>query len=915
MEGSPPDAAPRAATSRLARWGAPLLALGLFALYLPTLARGATFSDGPELVTAVVTLGVSHPTGYPLFILIGHAFIKLLPSPLLAVVKIEIMNALCAAFAAALTARTATRLAALIRERTGNTGSPFDADAAGLAAGAMLGIAPLVWEQVRIPEVYPLHLFLVACAGWAWVRFEITKNVRTIVLAALPMGMGLAHHVTMVYMLPAAFLYLLATRASFFVVWLAYPVVRVIRLFKPDFAATRSFAGWWGFPVACLVGFLPLLSYGFLIWANSHTTGIPWGDVHDCEHLYNHFTGKQYQGFLHNLDRAAHLGRIKNLPLVFDAQFLPQGTLLFLVGVVAAFRRAWRPALFFLSFILFNAAHGVHYGVGDYGNYYIPGLYACAVFMGVGLFTLLRFARARRADRRALYTFALLALLLAGAVLSVLLYARFHRLPAPLAAHPYPLAIPLAVLALASITAAVRARRRAAWPRLAIWTGALPAVLLGGLSLSLLPLSVARAFEVASHSVVGESYGAEIAERLPPGAVFMTQGDGFLFTMWYENHVHGRATDAAVLDMGNLRTPWFQRYVRTHHPMACDPKSAQNLLDPQGFAARCDTYQKRMALNAPDSWASMGLVGNRRAFPNASRKPILRGADPRCAEQKWRDEHAGKECRCWAYGKSTGGNEGMLEEDCVESAEEGGVVPREPLEVFAQRIIEDNLAERPVFERNTFTHSSRGKDNPRGWDGPSYQRISGEYALVNRGRLNQIVHWNDVAPHDACADTFQPIAARPYDKPRTNPPGAARRRLYVPNERPTYYYASYLLKAQGGGDDDATRDFAAGDAVYLRLEGFEKFLWDASKPDKRGKPLRHGVRVCVFDPEGKKIAARELLSGGRDTLPLLDRGALGKKGTYHLAACSLGDVGDEPPPFASDPRCKWTFLEYEFTVR
>ena len=873
----------------------------------------------------MVSLGVAHPTGYPLFILIGHAFCKLVALPILACVKIELMNALCGAAAAVLTALTARELSRLARPL-----DPVDADLGGLFGGFMLAIAPLVWEEVRIPEVYALHLFFVAWAGYAWVRFEATGKTAYVLGAALPMGMGLAHHVTMVYMLPPAFIYLMVRRPSFFVAWFVYPVVRLVRVAKPSFAEKRSFEGWWGFPVACLVGFVPLLSYGFLIWANKHSAGVPWGDVNGWDNLYAHFTGRQYQGFMHSLDRAGHVARLKQLAPLFDMQFLPEGTLLFLSGLAFAFRKTWRPALFFLLFLLFNVAHGAHYGVGDYGTYYIPGLYACAVFMAVGLSGILGVARARPERARVALGFAALSIMLAGAAASVALYARLTtRLPAVLAQHPMPLAVPLAILAALAAVAAVRAHRTPGWPRalrrlvadqppagaLHVSASALPVVLVTGLALSLVPISLARASDWNRAKMVGESYGAEVAAGLPPGAVFMTQGDGFLFTMWYENHVRGRATQAATVDMGNIRTPWFQRYVFSHHPVKCDPLAPENAADPRGFAERCDTYEKRMAIEPSEPWVSFGFAGNRRPFARASTAPVLRANDPKCSDKKWHDEHIAKECRCWGYGTESGVTEAVLEEDCVESAEEGGVVPREAVEIFAQRILEDMLDERPVFERNVLTQWAGASGNPRGWDGPSYQRVSADYALVSRGRYNQIVWSDDLRGHDACGGgELRPIHLRPFARPRMRPTGSNRRRAYVPNPRPTLLQASYLVTDPAQGDDDATREVRAGDPVFLHVDWFERHSWDGAKPDRHGKPIRHGLRVCAFDPDGHRVASVATITGG-GPVALLARGAARRPGTYHVAACTVGEIGDQALPLRDDQRCAWTVLEYAFTVR
>ena len=56
-----------------ARWALPpaLVAVALLPIYLTTLAPGLTWAndgaDGGDLVTAAATLGVAHPTGYPLY--------------------------------------------------------------------------------------------------------------------------------------------------------------------------------------------------------------------------------------------------------------------------------------------------------------------------------------------------------------------------------------------------------------------------------------------------------------------------------------------------------------------------------------------------------------------------------------------------------------------------------------------------------------------------------------------------------------------------------------------------------------------------------------------------------------------------------------------------------------------------------
>ena len=903
-------------SSWLTRRGYPLLGLCLLLIYLPTLARGATFSDGPELVSAIRSLGVAHPTGYPIFILVIHAFAAALPDAIPYILRVELFNALCGAGGAVLAAYTAR---ALLESARRPEDDPRHADLSALVAAALLGLSPMLWQYLHIPEVYPLHFFLASWAGYLWMRFEHTRREIYIVAAALPMGLGLAHHVTMVYMLPAAVVYLLARHPIFFVAWITSPATRLYRRFKPTFREGKPIAPAWGFLLANVVGFLPLLSYYYLIWANNHSAGVPWGDVSGWDNLYNHFTGKQYQGFMNKLDLMGHLNRIKVIPDMFDQQFLPVGTVLFLSGIVVAFRRAWIPSLFFLTYLLLNAAHGAHYGVGDYGTYYIPGFYCCAIFMAPGLLWLIQVVRTRPPELRAPFGLAALTSMLITAAISIAVYARFtRRLPAPLAAHPLYLSIPLGLLALAAaVGAVVTQRRRKTMKPAPAW--ALPSLLAGGLLLPVVPAAIWRGIDISREPIIGEVYARELGDRIPPGAVLLTQGDGYLFSMWYANHVLDKGRDFVTLDAPNVRTPWFARYIKTHHPLGCDPLSPAALRDPAAHAARCDTFEKRLALKEPQTWIALDLVGNRKPYPGskAATATVLRGNDARCVEKKFLDEHIMKECRCFGYGKRFAAQEGMLEEDCVQSAEEGGVVPREPVEIFTQRILEDFLDERPVFERNVHTRWDPPRDNPRGWEGPPYQRISAEYALLNRGRHNQIVYAADLQGFDPCGEALREPPIRASVRPRSFTRGPDRRKAYQPNQRPTLITASWLVPAARSRDDESTHTFAAGDPVWGRFDWFEKFTWDAAKPDKRGAPLHHAVRLCVFDPHGRRVQTRLVKSGPglHDPIELLPAGSH-EPGKYRLMGCTTGAIGADTPIAEADSRaCAWPIVDYDFTVQ
>ena len=68
-----------------------------FVLYLLTIAPSVIQIDTGELAAVQCTLGIAHPTGYPLFTILGYVF-SLLPLP---VTKIFQMNLLAALYCSA----------------------------------------------------------------------------------------------------------------------------------------------------------------------------------------------------------------------------------------------------------------------------------------------------------------------------------------------------------------------------------------------------------------------------------------------------------------------------------------------------------------------------------------------------------------------------------------------------------------------------------------------------------------------------------------------------------------------------------------------------------------------------------------------------------------------------------------------
>ncbi|HIQ04414.1 MAG TPA: DUF2723 domain-containing protein, partial [Anaerolineae bacterium] len=188
-----------------------LLFLTSLALYVRTLAPSVAtiFDDSLEFQLVLPTLSIAHPTGYPLYTLLGWLFTKLVPLGD-AAYRANLFSAVAAAAAVAMLFRAANEL---IYSRL-----------PAVLATVALAVSPVWWSQATIAEVYALHGLLMATLLWLLLRWglaamdhlvmirhrtSIPHSAKYLLWAALVFGLGLAHHRTTLLWLPAIVVYVL----------------------------------------------------------------------------------------------------------------------------------------------------------------------------------------------------------------------------------------------------------------------------------------------------------------------------------------------------------------------------------------------------------------------------------------------------------------------------------------------------------------------------------------------------------------------------------------------------------------------------------------------------------------------------------------------------------------------------------
>ncbi|MFC1628263.1 protein O-mannosyl-transferase family [Gemmatimonadota bacterium] len=140
--------------------GGPALITGAIGtlLYLIRITPGTGWYDAPEFVGVASTFGIAHPTGYPLYSLVGRLFSSLLGWIAEPALIVNALSALAAGATLAVMTLVTWQLIRLLR--LGPLPRTFRILSSVIPA-AILGSMTLFMEQAVVAEVYTLHTFMV----------------------------------------------------------------------------------------------------------------------------------------------------------------------------------------------------------------------------------------------------------------------------------------------------------------------------------------------------------------------------------------------------------------------------------------------------------------------------------------------------------------------------------------------------------------------------------------------------------------------------------------------------------------------------------------------------------------------------------------------------------------------------------
>ncbi|MGE5807273.1 MAG: protein O-mannosyl-transferase family [Ignavibacteria bacterium] len=394
------------------KYFAVLTGLFSFIIYLATLAPSVIQIDSGELSAVQATLGIAHPTGYPLFTLTGYLF-SLIPLGLNKAFQLNLLAAVWCSLGTAVFTYTAKVMLDNIKKfsspptrqeqikvhtkRKGKvkisdqnkisvTNEPAEkADKsretkkylAAISAGLILAFSRTYWFQSTSVEVYSLQVFIFCLLILSLVKaFLYEGNASDFKIKnpwlwfAFFLALGFSNHMTTLLILPGtAYLYFLKYRFS-----------------KRSFKSILPMLGIF-FPVLIIL-------YLYLPIRASQSPVINWGNPLDLERFIRHITGKQYQVWLFSSGAAAK----KQLGYFFSSLFSEFNVSLFIAiaGLVAAFFESRRVFLFLGICFLTTVLYSINYDINDIDSYFLLAYVSISFFALFGVMKLSSFLKMGR---------------------------------------------------------------------------------------------------------------------------------------------------------------------------------------------------------------------------------------------------------------------------------------------------------------------------------------------------------------------------------------------------------------------------------------------------------------------------------------------------------------------------------------
>ncbi len=322
-----------------------ILAILTFLVYLFSLCPTVYLIDSGELATVSYTLGIAHPTGYPLYTLISYFFAHLPGEP---IVNLNVLSALFTVTAALFVYLTTKQI---LKDRW-----------VPLLCASLFAFSPSVWRVSVINEVYSLTgLFAILII---YVLFTL-RDERGFYIIMYLIGLSLTNHIIILSLALTVFCY-------------------IILVYRPPLKKIM---------LGVIFALLGVSVYLYLITRTTGGAELAWGNTHNLQRLFWHITGKQYRVWMFSLPMSEILNNLQMGITILLKDFL----FIFIVPIILGLHylfKSERKIFWLLSVILLlNTLYTINYSIPDIESYYIPGFISLLILFSYGLRLMKKFLK------------------------------------------------------------------------------------------------------------------------------------------------------------------------------------------------------------------------------------------------------------------------------------------------------------------------------------------------------------------------------------------------------------------------------------------------------------------------------------------------------------------------------------------
>lgn len=363
----------------------------IFLIYFFSLAPGIVQIDSGELAAVASLLGIAHPTGYPLFTILGFIFTKIAPFAS----KIYSLNVLSSIYTSIgfyfiakiifllLTELYVTDRSDKLQKKKGKLKKSYEIrfqfehlKFISIISAFIIGLSKTFYIQSTSIEVYSLHITLISASIYFFLKayflnksYEFKKgseikNLKPYLVFSFIFGLSFTNHMTTILLIPA-FAYLFFTTFQ-----LNKKLLSQLALMLIPF-------------------FLALSLYLYLPIRGSQNPEIIWGNPVTWENFKRHIMGWQYQTWIFKSTESASK-QLKYFISIFPGEYAYWGLIFIFVGAYFLFKINKKFFAFFSILFFTCLFYSINYDINDIDSYFLLAFISSGMMIPFSLFEFLK---------------------------------------------------------------------------------------------------------------------------------------------------------------------------------------------------------------------------------------------------------------------------------------------------------------------------------------------------------------------------------------------------------------------------------------------------------------------------------------------------------------------------------------------